>query len=142
MSYKFSSRVTTAPDVMFRVIGDEAVILNLKSELYLGLNPVGTRFWTTLHQAPSIQAAYESLLKEFEVGPEQLRQDLDNLLDQLFEQNLIQLMPAEAAASTTPRTKSGRSVASIRATKFPKAWPTTTTGPLPSCSITAATSAA
>ncbi|HEX3351861.1 MAG TPA: PqqD family protein [Terriglobales bacterium] len=99
MSYKFSSRVTTAPDVMFRIIGDEAVILNLKSELYLGLNPVGTRFWTTLHQAPSIQAAYESLLKEFEVGPEQLRQDLDDLLDDLFEQNLIQLMPAEAAAS-------------------------------------------
>ena len=49
---EFSSRITTAPDVMFRIIGDEAVILNLKSELYLGLNPVGTRFWTALHEAP------------------------------------------------------------------------------------------
>jgi asparagine synthase (glutamine-hydrolysing) len=30
MSPEFSSRVTTAPDVMIRIIGDEAVILNLK----------------------------------------------------------------------------------------------------------------
>ena len=33
-------------------------------------------------------------------------------------------------------------VASIRATRLPKAWPTTKAGPLPSCSITAAMSAA
>jgi Coenzyme PQQ synthesis protein D (PqqD) len=92
---QFSSHITTAPEVMFRIIGDEAVILNLKSELYLGLNPVGTRFWTVLHEAPSIGAAYESLLSEFEVEPEQLRQDMDKLLRQLLEQKLIEVTPAE-----------------------------------------------
>ena len=99
MSLEFSSRVTTAPDVMFRIIGDEAVILNLKSELYLGLNPVGTRFWTVLHDAPSIEAAYESLLDEFDVAPTQLREDLDQLLGQLLEQRLIEVTPGAAAAS-------------------------------------------
>ena len=98
MPHEFSSRVTTAPDVMLRIIGDEAVILNLKSELYLGLNPVGTRIWTVLHGAPSIQAAYESLLTEFDVAPEQLRQDMDELLDQLLAQGLIELAPGEALA--------------------------------------------
>jgi len=92
---QFSSRITTAPEVMFRIIGDEAVILNLKSELYLGLDPVGTRFWTVLHEAPSIGAAYESLLSEFEVEPEQLRQDMDKLLRQLLEQKLIEVTPAQ-----------------------------------------------
>jgi hypothetical protein len=92
---QFSSHITTAPEVMFRIIGDEAVILNLKSELYLGLNPVGTRFWMVLHEAPSIGAAYESLLSEFEVEPEQLRQDMDKLLRQLLEQKLIEVTPAE-----------------------------------------------
>lgn len=96
---QFSSRITTAPEVMFRIIGDEAVILNLKSELYLGLNPVGTRFWTVLHEAPSIGAAYESLLSEFEVAPEQLRQDLDKLLSQLLEQKLIEVTPAEGVTT-------------------------------------------
>jgi hypothetical protein len=99
MPLQFSSRVTSAPDVMLRIIGDEAVILNLKRELYLGLNPVGTRMWTVLQNAPSIQAAYESLLAEFEVEPERLRQDLDKLLDQMLEQGLIELEPGQAVAS-------------------------------------------
>jgi hypothetical protein len=96
---QFSSRITTAPEVMFRIIGDEAVILNLKSELYLGLDPVGTRFWTVLHEAPSIGAAYESLLSEFEVEPEQLRQDMDKLLRQLLEQKLIEVTPAQGVTT-------------------------------------------
>ena len=98
MPPEFSSRINTAPDVMFRVIGDEAVILNLKSELYLGLNPVGTRFWTVLHDAPSIQAAYESLLSEFEVEATRLRHDMNRLLSQLLEQKLIEVTPGQALA--------------------------------------------
>jgi coenzyme PQQ synthesis protein D (PqqD) len=98
MSHDFCSRVTTAPNVMLRVIGDEAVILNLKSGLYLGLDPVGTRIWTVLNNAPSIQAAYESLLTEYDVEPERLRQDLDELLDKLLEQGLIETAPGEAVA--------------------------------------------
>ena len=50
--------------------------------------------------------------------------------------------PTLAATRQTARTSSGRSVASMRATRLPKAWPTTSAGPLRSCSITAATSAA
>lgn len=97
MPSPFTSRVNTAPDVMLRVIGEEAVILNLKNELYLGLDPVGTRMWMVLHSAPSIQVAYELLLAEFEVEPERLRRDLDKLLDQMLEQGLIELKPVEAA---------------------------------------------
>jgi hypothetical protein len=93
MAHDFSSRVTTASDVMLRIVGDEAVILNLKSELYFGLNPVGTRMWAVLHDAPSIQSAYESLLTEFEVEPQRLRQDMDELLDQLLAQGLIEVGP-------------------------------------------------
>jgi len=98
MPHDFSSRITTAPDVILRIIGGEAVILNLKSKLYLGLNPVGTRIWTVLHDAPSIQSAYESLLPEFDVEPERLRQDMDELLDQLLDQGLIELAPGAAVA--------------------------------------------
>ena len=98
MPRQFSSRVTIAPDVMFRIIGDEAVILNLKSKLYLGLNPVGTRMWTVLQGAPSIEVAHASLLEEFDVEPERLRQDMDKLLDQMLEQGLVELRPGEAVA--------------------------------------------
>jgi hypothetical protein len=52
-----------------------------------------------LHDAPSIQAAYELLLTEFDVAPERLRNDMDKLLNQLLEQKLIEVTPGEAVAS-------------------------------------------
>ena len=56
----FSERLTVAPDVLFRLVGDEGVLLNLNTTLYLGLNPVGTRMWNALTSAGSIQAAYDN----------------------------------------------------------------------------------
>jgi hypothetical protein len=98
MASPFLSRVSPAPDVMLRVIGDEAVILNLKSERYLGLNPVGTRMWTVLQSAPSVEAAYETLLAEFDVEPHRLRQDLNQLVDRMLQQGLIELRPGKSLA--------------------------------------------
>ena len=71
----FQQRVTIAPDVLFRVIGDEAVLLNLESELYLGLDSVGTRMWLVLQESPTIQAGYDTLTGEYEVAPDVLRRD-------------------------------------------------------------------
>jgi hypothetical protein len=90
VSVSFLQRMTIAPDVLFRLVGDEGVLLNLSTELYLGLDPVGARMWTVLNNAPSIQAAYDLLLQEYDVEPDRLHQDLDELLDRLLEQGLIE----------------------------------------------------
>lgn len=94
MPFSFSTGVVVAPDVMFQNVGEESVLLNLKTSLYLGLDPVGTRMWTVLTDAQSIQTAYDSLLAEYEVTPEQLRKDLEEFLDKLTEHGLIQATPA------------------------------------------------
>ena len=99
MAHSFSSRVSVAQDVLFRIVGEEAVLLNLKTELYLGLDPVGTRMWNVLVEASSIQAAYDALLLEYEVEPSRLREDLDEFLGKLLEQGLIQISPEEMARS-------------------------------------------
>jgi hypothetical protein len=90
MAVSFTERVKVAPDVLFRLVGEEGVLVNLKTERYLGLNPVGTRMWNVLSSAASIQAAYDELLQEYEVEPTQLRTDLQEFIDQLFSQNLIE----------------------------------------------------
>jgi hypothetical protein len=87
----FDRRVVTAPDVLCRVIGDEAVILHLGTELYLGLDPVGTRMWTVLQESPSIEAAFEALAAEYEVEPGVLRSDLAEFVDELMAQSLVRL---------------------------------------------------
>jgi hypothetical protein len=89
MSSAFSMRVSSSPDVVFQTVGDEAVLLNMKTSLYLGLNEVGTRMWLALTGAQSIEAAFESLLAEFDVSSEVLRKDLEDFLAKLNEFALI-----------------------------------------------------
>ena len=87
----FTSRVVVPDTVLFRELDGEAVILNLDTESYLGLDPVGTRMWKVLTGQPSIQAAYDILLAEYDVTPETLRGDLERLLGQMLEHGLISL---------------------------------------------------
>jgi hypothetical protein len=94
MAVSFSARVRVAPDVLFRLVGEEGVLLNLHTERYLGLNPVGTRMWSVLGNATSIQAAYDELLQEYEVEPAQLRADVEDFIGQLLGQKLIEADPA------------------------------------------------
>src|SRR5437867_10647192 len=95
MTHSFSSRVTVAPDVLFRLVGNEAVLLNLRTELYLGLDPVGTEMWAVLTNTSSIEAAYDSLLQEFDVEPERLRHDMNDFIEKLLAQGLIELKSPE-----------------------------------------------
>jgi len=91
MTTSFSMRVAVAPDVMFRTVGDESVLLHLKSESYLGLDPVGTRMWTLLTASESIQTAYETLLGEYDVDGQQLRRDLEDFVAKLLDNDLVQV---------------------------------------------------
>ena len=63
--------------VLVRTFQNESVLLNLDRESYHGLDDVGTRMWQALSQSENIQAAYESLLSEYEVNAATLRKDLD-----------------------------------------------------------------
>jgi hypothetical protein len=94
MTVNFSDRVIVAPDVLFRMLDDEAVLVNLRTERYLGLNHVGARMWKALAAAGSIQAAYDDLLREYEVEAQELRRDLIELVEQLIAQHLIEATPA------------------------------------------------
>jgi hypothetical protein len=93
MTVSFSERVRVAPDVLFRVVGEEGVLVNLSTGLYMGLNAAGTRMWSVLSGARSIQAACDELLQEYEVGPEQLRTDLTAFIDELIGQKVIEVGP-------------------------------------------------
>lgn len=89
MSVSFSDRVRIAPEVMIQEVGGESVILDLKTERYLGMDEVGTRIWQVLMDSASIQAAYDALLAEYEVAPLQLEDDLREFIERLLENGLI-----------------------------------------------------
>ncbi len=90
-SISFDSKLSAPDGVLFRQLKGESVLLNLDSETYFGLDEVGTRMWTLLTSAPTIQAAYDTLLAEYDVAADLLRRDLETLIGQLLEQGLLEL---------------------------------------------------
>lgn len=82
-------RVSARDGVMFREIAGESVLLNLDSETYFGLDEIGTRMWNVLVGAPSIEAAYEVLVAEFEVESGALRADLSEFIEKLAGAGLV-----------------------------------------------------
>jgi putative heme degradation protein len=83
------SKVKIPEDVLIQNLGDESVLLSLESEQYFGLDSVGTAMWNALTTSDSVEAAYEKLLETYEVEPQQLRSDLERLLQQLVEHGLL-----------------------------------------------------
>jgi hypothetical protein len=93
MSISFSDRVKIPDDVLISKLQEESVILNLDSERYYGLDDVGTRILSVLTTSESIEAAYETLVKEYDVNAQVLRQDLIELIENLSKQGLISINP-------------------------------------------------
>lgn len=84
-------KVSIPDGVLVRELQGESVLLNLNTESYFGLDDVGTRMWAALTGSPSVQAAYEMLLAEYEVDGVRLTADLQSFIDKLEELGLIKV---------------------------------------------------
>lgn len=83
------ARVEVPADVVFREVAGETVILDLESQRYFSLDPVGTRMWVLLAELGSLPAVRERLLAEFDVEPRRLSADLDDLVSHLLAEGLL-----------------------------------------------------
>ena len=88
-----SRKAVACDNLLVRELSGEAILLNLDSGMYYGLDQVGFRMWTVLTAAESIGAAYQQLSSEYEVDREQLLKDVDQLVNDCFKQGLLELAP-------------------------------------------------
>jgi hypothetical protein len=77
-------------DVMAQQLGDETVILHLRSGTYFGLGPIGTRVWQLIEKGHGLDEILDVLVLEFEVERLQLEHDIDLLVQDLLAHELIQ----------------------------------------------------
>ena len=82
-------------NVVSRELEGEAVILNLESGVYFGLNEVGTRIWALIQQYGSLRKVLEAMQQEYEVAPQVLESDLLQLVGQLHARGLVNLTQPE-----------------------------------------------
>lgn len=89
MDTVLNGRAFAAPHVLCKDLGDEAILLDLTTETYFGLNAAGSRLWTLLTTTPTIREAFTVMLEEYDVAPEELRQDMTALITELVDRGLL-----------------------------------------------------
>ena len=89
MTLSLDAAVRIPEDVVFRELDGEAVILNLETGIYFGLDAVGTRFWQLLDTHRTLRRTLEALEAEFDAPAERLASDLTELVGQLQSKGLV-----------------------------------------------------
>ena len=84
-------RAQCSGEVLVQEVGGEAVLLDLSSERYFGLDPIGTRIWQLLVDAPSLQQVHATLCGEFDAPAERIQADLLALVQELAVAGLVEI---------------------------------------------------
>lgn len=89
MEINLDSQVRIKDDVLFQELQGEAVLLNLNTGAYFGLDQIGTRIWQLLQDDGALSRVMEVILEEYDVPPDILAQDLVELVRQMKQQDLL-----------------------------------------------------
>jgi len=89
MTLSLDATVQIPDDVVFRELDGEAVILNLDTGMYFGLDAVGTRIWQLLDTHKTLRRTLEALEAEFDAPVERLESDLTAFVGALHAKGLL-----------------------------------------------------
>jgi hypothetical protein len=72
-------------------LDEELVMLDLRQSRYFGVDAIGHRVWDLMEQPVSVSDLCAALEREFDVTPNQCRNDVLAFLEQLREADLIEI---------------------------------------------------
>lgn len=84
------THVRVPPDVLMRIVGEEMVLLDLDSESYYGLNPVGARMMQLAESGATLAEIADRLLEEFDVARAPLEADVRRIAAELLDAGLLE----------------------------------------------------
>lgn len=91
MAISLNSHLMIPEEVLSTTVGDESVLLNLRTGTYFGLDVVGTRFFQLLSEGDCLSTVHRMMMDEFEVSAERLEQDILRLTEQMATKGLLSI---------------------------------------------------
>lgn len=85
------STVTAAREQASCDFDGEAVVLDLKSEQYYGLNDVAARIWALIQRPTTVRDIRDAILAEFDVAADRLDRDLAAWLTDMAKEGLVEI---------------------------------------------------
>ncbi len=83
------SKLKIPAGVVSQTLGDEAVLLNLKTGMYWGLNRTGAVIWNEISRHGDVQKTLAALCDRYDASEEHLAAALEELLEQLLKEELL-----------------------------------------------------
>ena len=83
------SRIRINDDVLWQQLQGEAVLLNLKTGVYFGLNPIGTRVWDLLAEHGTVREVVDAIVGEYEVATQTCTDDVLALIADMQKHALV-----------------------------------------------------
>ena len=81
--------IIISADALVQEIGGEAVILDLASSTYFGLDDIGLRIWNLLDTCTSLHEVLHAMVSEYDVSATQMEADLTVFVEQLLNAGLV-----------------------------------------------------
>jgi hypothetical protein len=85
------SRIHVNEDVLHQDLNGEAVLLNLKTGMYFGLDAVGTRVWQLVDEKKSLAEIVEVIVSEYDVPQDRCTEDVLSLVADMEQRGLVTL---------------------------------------------------
>jgi hypothetical protein len=83
------SRIRINDDVLWQELQGEAVLLNLKTGVYFGLNPIGTRIWELLADRGMVRDVVDAIVGEYDVETPACADDVIALISDMQKHALV-----------------------------------------------------
>jgi len=84
MTILLSSTFAISKEVLPQEVSDETALLDLQREIYIVLDAIGTCRWQLLQDNNCLLQVFYTMFEEYVVDDKQLREDLNELLDELL----------------------------------------------------------
>lgn len=82
-------RFRSSPDTLSTRVGDEIVLVDLRTDRIYALNRTGARAWELLSEEYDRVEVERRMLQEFDVTPGELAEAIDGLVASLTENGLL-----------------------------------------------------
>ena len=84
------NRIRVSEDAVARRVGDQVVLVQLQTNRIYELNPTGARLWELLQGGADLEQARERMLAEFDVSEDELRNNMNEIVDELVAMQLLE----------------------------------------------------
>ncbi|REL33809.1 PqqD family protein [Rhodohalobacter sp. SW132] len=86
-----NSKIKRSSRPLSSQVADELVMFDTESGKYYGLNNIATEVWNKIEEPVTVEELCRALTDEFDVTPQQCREDMLEFLPQLVEKGLIEV---------------------------------------------------